>query len=108
MGVAVHGGLVEGSRIALVELVDGLVPESAASVDSGAVVNMSVEDHEQARVVRTSPEELARICEVSGVADGDEGGGVVEVEDAVGGLRSVDTAQKFDILVIVGRWEVAW
>jgi len=48
------------------------VPESAASEDSGAIVNMSAEDHEQARFVRTSPEELARTCEVSGVADGDE------------------------------------
>jgi len=67
--VAIHGGLVEGPRVVLVELVDGLVPESAASEDGSAVVNMSVEDHEQMRVVRKSPEELARICEVSGVAD---------------------------------------
>jgi len=35
--VAVHGGLIEGPRVALVELVDGLVPESSASEDSGAV-----------------------------------------------------------------------
>ena len=31
---------------------------------------------------------------------------MVEVEDAVGWLGSVDTAQEFNILVIVGRWEV--
>jgi len=32
---------------------------------------------------------------------------VVEVEDAVGGLGSVDTAQKFDVSVVVGSREVA-
>ena len=31
---------------------------------------------------------------------------MVEVEDAVGGLGTVDTEQKFDISVVVGRWEV--
>jgi hypothetical protein len=61
---------------------------------------MGVEDHHEARVVLASPEELAR---VSGVADGDEGRAVVEVEDAVGGLGAVDTAQKFDISVVVER-----
>jgi len=32
---------------------------------------------------------------------------VVEVEDAVGGLGSVDTAQEFDVSDVVGGWEVA-
>jgi hypothetical protein len=32
---------------------------------------------------------------------------VVEVEDAVGWLCSVDTAQEFDIFVVVGSWKVA-
>ena len=32
---------------------------------------------------------------------------MVEVEDAVGGLGSVDTAQKFDVSVVVGSREVA-
>jgi hypothetical protein len=73
---------------------------TAASEDRGSVVNMGVEDHHEARVVLASPEELAR---VSGVADGDEGRGVLEVEDAVGGLGAVDTAQKFDISVVVER-----
>jgi hypothetical protein len=50
---------------------------------------------------------LARIDKVSGVADGDEGGGVVEVKYAVGWLRSIDTAQEFDIFVVVGSWKVA-
>jgi len=36
---------------------------------------MGVEDHHEARVVLASPEEIARISEVSGVADGDEGSG---------------------------------
>ena len=58
------------------------------------------------RVVFVSPEELARISKVSGVADGDEGSGVVEVEYVVGWLRSVDIAQEFDILVVVGSWKV--
>jgi len=58
------------------------------------------------RVVFVSPEELARIRKVSGVADGDEGSGVVEVEYAVGWLRSVDNAQEFDILVVVRSWKV--
>ena len=44
---------------------------------------MGVEDHHEARVILASQEELARISEVSGVANGDEGSGVVEVEDAV-------------------------
>jgi hypothetical protein len=104
--VAVHGGFVEDARVALVQLEDGLVPEAAASEDRGAVVNMGVEDHHEARVVLASPEELARISEVSGVADGDEGSGVVEVEDAVGGFSSIDTAQEFDISVVVGSREV--
>jgi hypothetical protein len=90
--VAVHGGFVEDAGVALVQLGDGLVPEAAASEDRGAVVNMGVEDHHEARVVLASPEELARISKVSGVADGDEGSGVVEVEDAVGWLCFVDTA----------------
>jgi len=104
--VTVHGELIEGSRVALVELENGVVPECRASEDGCAVINVSVEDHEQERVSLASPEELA-VIKVSGVADGDEGGGVVEVEDAVGGLCAVDTAQEFDILVVVGRWEVA-
>jgi hypothetical protein len=105
--VAVHGGFVEDAGVAFVQLEDGLVPEAAASEDRGAVVNMGVEDHHEARVVLASPEELARISEVSGVTDGDEGSGVVEVEDAVGGLGSIDTAQEFDISVGVGSREVA-
>jgi len=105
--VAVHGGFVEDAGIALVQLEDGLVPEVAASEDRGAVVNMGVEDHLEARIVITSPEELARISKVSGVANGNEGSGVVEVEDAVGGLGSVDTAQKFDVSVVVESREVA-
>ena len=68
---------------------------------------MVVEDHLEARIVLTSPEELARISKVSGVANGDEGSRVAEVEDAVGGLGSVDTAQKFDVSVVVGSREVA-
>ena len=79
------------------------IPEAAASEDRSAVVNMGIEDHHEARVVLASPEELAWISKVSGVADGDEGSGVVEVEDAVGGLGAVDTAQKFDISVVVER-----
>ena len=105
--VAVHGGFVEDAGVALVQLEDGLVPEVAASEDRGAVVNMVVEDHLEARIVLTSPEELARISKVSGVANGDEGSRVAEVEDAVGGLGSVDTAQKFDVSVVVGSREVA-
>ena len=58
--VVVHGGFVEDPRVALVELEDGLVPESTTCEDS-SVVNVSVEDHYQARVVLASPEELARI-----------------------------------------------
>ena len=100
-------GFVEDAGVALVKLEDGLDPEAAASEDSGAVVNMGVEDHHEARVVLASPEELARIRKVSGVADGDEGSGVVEVKDAVGWLCSVDTAQEFDIFVVVGSREVA-
>ncbi len=42
---------VEDAGVALVKLVDGLVPEAAASEDSGAEVNMGVEDHHGARVV---------------------------------------------------------
>ena len=57
-------------------------------------------------IVLASPEELAWISEVSGVADGDEGSRVVEVEDAVGRLGSVDVAQEFDISVGIGSREV--
>ena len=64
--VAVHGRFVEDAGVALVQLEDGLVPEAVASEDRGAVVNMGVADHHEARVVLASPE-------VSGVADGDEG-----------------------------------
>ena len=32
---------------------------------------------------------------------------MVEVEDAVGGLGSIDAAQEFDVYVVVGSWEVA-
>jgi len=39
------------------------------------------------RVVLVPPEELARISKVSGVDDGNEGSGVVEVEYAVGWLN---------------------
>ena len=103
--VAVHG-FVEDTGVALVQLEDGLVPEAVASKDRGAVVNMGV-DHHEARVVLASPEEFARISKLSGVADGDEGSGVVEVEDAVGGLGFVDTAQEFDLSIFVGSGEVA-
>ena len=72
----------------------------------GTVVNMGVEDHHEARVILASPEKLARISEVSGVFNGDEGSGVVEVDDAVGGLGSRDTAQEFDVSVAVGSREV--
>jgi hypothetical protein len=41
------------------------------------------------------------------VADGNESSRVVEVEDAVGWLCSVNTAQEFDIFVVVGSWKVA-
>ena len=54
--VVVHGGFVEDAGVALVKLEDGLV---AASKDSGADVNMGVEDHHEARVVLASPEELS-------------------------------------------------
>jgi hypothetical protein len=104
---SVHGKFVENAGVALVKLEDGLVPEAAASEDRGAVVNMGVEDDHEARVFLASPEELARISKVSGVADGDDGSGVVEVEDAVGWLCSVDTAQEFDIFVVVRSWKVA-
>jgi len=43
--VAVHGGFVVDSGVALVQLEDGLVPEAKASEDRGAVVNLGVEDH---------------------------------------------------------------
>jgi hypothetical protein len=43
--VAVHGEFVEDSVVALIKHEDGLIPEAAASEDSGAVVNMGVEDH---------------------------------------------------------------
>jgi hypothetical protein len=43
--------MVDSSRIALVQLEDGLIPEAAASEDRGAIVNMGVEDHHKARVV---------------------------------------------------------
>ncbi len=67
---------------------------------------MGVEEHHEARVVFASPEDFARISKVSGVDDGDKGSGVIEVEDAVGWLGSVDTAQEFDISVVVGSREV--
>jgi len=73
--VAVHCGFVKDAGVALVQFEDGLVPEAAASEDCSAVVNMGVEDHHEARVVLASAEEIARISEVSGVADGDEGSG---------------------------------
>ena len=56
--VAVHGGFVEGSGVALVEFEDGLVPEGTTSEDCGAVVNMGVEDHHEPRAILASPEEL--------------------------------------------------
>ena len=59
--VVVHGGFVEDPRVALVELEDGLVPESTTGEGISSVVNVSVENHYQARVVLASPEELARI-----------------------------------------------
>ena len=106
--VAVHGGFVEDAGVALVELEDGLVPEAAASEDRSAIVNMGVEDLHEARVILATPEELARISKVSGVANGDKGSRVVKVADAVGGLGSVDTAQEFDVSVGIGSGEVAW
>jgi hypothetical protein len=52
--VAVHGGFVEDAGLALVQLEDGLIPEAVASEDCGAVVNMGVKDHHEARVVLPS------------------------------------------------------
>lgn len=57
--VAIHGGFVQDTGISFVE--DRLVPEGTTGENCSSVVNMSVEDHYQARVVFASPEELARI-----------------------------------------------
>jgi hypothetical protein len=43
--VAIHGGFVVDSGVALVQLEDGLVPEAAASEVRSAIVNIGVEDH---------------------------------------------------------------
>lgn len=53
--VAVHGEFVEDSGIAIVELEDRLVPESMTGDDGSSV------DHDQARVIFVSQEQLARI-----------------------------------------------
>jgi hypothetical protein len=74
---AVYGRFVEDAEVALVKLEDGLVPEDSSSI----------------WVLRITTRRASS--------------GVVEVEDAVGWLCSVDTAQEFDIFVVVGSWKVA-
>ena len=64
--VAVHGGFVEGSGVALVEFEDGLVPEGTTSEDCGAVVNMGPRAEGHPCISRGTK----RISKVSGAADG--------------------------------------
>jgi hypothetical protein len=71
-------------------------------MDDSAVINMGVNDDEYSRVGGANDTELSWIAFELRVSDGEDGGGMVFVEDLVGHSCSIDAALDFDVGVAVG------
>jgi len=69
---------------------------------------MSVDDNELGRVSRADDAELPRVAFELGVAEGEDGGCMILVEDLVGYAGSIDAAEDSHVCIAVGWREVRW
>jgi len=106
--VSVHDGFVKGAGVAVAEGSEGFCVLCLPGKDHSSIINVGIDDNELGGVSRADDAELARVGFELGVAEGENCGRMIVVEDLVGSAGSIDAAEDSNICIAVGWEEVRW
>jgi len=91
--VSVHDGFVKSAGVAVAEGSEGFCVLCLPGKDYSSVIDMGFDDNELGRVSGTDDAELPRVAFELRVAEGENGGSMIVVEDLVGCAGSIDASE---------------
>lgn len=95
----IEGRLIQGVGVSLAKDLERLSLLGRPCMNYSTIINVSFYDDEHSRI---NNRELARVFFEVGVADGEDGGSMVVVEDIIGNSCAIDAALDLYISVTVG------